>query len=289
MSRQIISISITLLLSQICNFSCAFSPSMISRERVNLFTRSTTLDSSTSSVVTKESEVTDPRMEGLALMLDDGTRKSHSIAENSAFLTGLLKGISTQDAYCNLLTSFYYVYKNMEGAFDECEMDQVQILDDNKLRRIEGLCVDMDYFYGKDWKADISPSPFTQKYIARIQEVAKEKPYLLIAHQYTRYLGDLFGGQMIAGMTSRSLNLNDGDGTAFYKFDEIDSTKDYITDWYTKMNNLDLSEEQKKEIVDEANLVFEYNIGIFQELEGSPFKAMWSLVLSNLRDTFGRR
>ena len=28
-----------------------------------------------------------------------------------------------------------------------------------------------------------------------------------------------------------------------------------------------------QEIVNEANLVFKFNIGIFEELEGSPFKA----------------
>jgi len=32
------------------------------------------------------------RAEGLALLLDDGTRKSHSLAENTAFVNGFFKG-----------------------------------------------------------------------------------------------------------------------------------------------------------------------------------------------------
>jgi heme oxygenase len=39
----------------------------------------------------------------------------------------------------------------------------------------------------------MQPSPASQTYVARVQEVALTQPYLLVAHQYTRYLGDLFG------------------------------------------------------------------------------------------------
>jgi len=222
-------------------------------------------------------------------MLDDGTRKSHSVAENTAFVTGFFKGLSTRSAYRDLLTSLFHVYKSMEDAFDECEMEQVKALDDDKLRRIDALRVDMDYFYGDDWDGRINVSPFTQKYVERIRKVAAEKPHLLIAHQYTRYLGDLFGGQMMGGMATRSLNLNDGAGVAFYTFDEIDNAKDFITQWYSKMNALDLSDAEKMEIVDEANLVFEFNIGIFQELKGNPLKAIWSLAISSLKSKFGAR
>ena len=58
------------------------------------------------------------RAEGLALLLDDGTRKSHSVAENTAFVTGFFKGIATKDAFAKLVASLYFVYKAMEDAFD---------------------------------------------------------------------------------------------------------------------------------------------------------------------------
>ena len=48
--------------------------------------------------------VTNPRKEGLALMLDDGTRKSHSMAENTAFVSGFFKGIATKESFSNLGT-----------------------------------------------------------------------------------------------------------------------------------------------------------------------------------------
>lgn len=166
---------------------------------------------------------------------------------------------------------------------DVTSEDRVQALDYPALRRLSSLKVDMEYFYGTDWESQIEPSAATKAYVARVQEISKDKPYMLIAHQYTRYLGDLFGGQMMGGMASRSLNLENGDGTAFYTFDSIPSNKDFITDWYQSLNDLDLTDEQKVSIVDEANLVFDLNIGLLQELEGSPLKAMWILAVNSLK------
>lgn len=220
-------------------------------------------------------------------MLDEGTRKSHSMAQNSAFVTGFFKGLSTKNSYRDLLTSLYFVYGAMERAFDECELEDVQNLDDKELRRMEALRTDMDYFYGETWFDKISSSSYTKTYVQRIEQVAKEKPYLLIAHQYTRYLGDLFGGQMMSGMASRSLNLPEGKGVEFYKFEDINDTKDYITNWYLRLNQLDLTPAQKDEIVDEANLVFELNIGILQELDGSALTAMWSVAWRTFKEKLG--
>eukprot|EP00977_Amphora_coffeiformis_P021875 scaffold10025_cov180-Amphora_coffeaeformis.AAC.9 len=231
-----------------------------------------------------------PRTEGLALMLDDGTRKSHSLAENTAFVSGFFKGLSTQQAYRNLLTSLYYVYQAMENAFDDDGVDvRVKALDDPKLRRLAALEQDMEYFYGSDWQQRITPSAATAAYVSRIHTLAKdsEKSFLLVSHQYSRYLGDLFGGQMMGSMARRSLDLTDTNGTAFYEFDEIPNTADFITQWYQSLNKLDLTASQKEEIVKEANYVFALNIALFDELEGSPFQAMWTLAMSSIKMKLG--
>jgi heme oxygenase len=159
--------------------------------------------------VENEEEVLNPRLAGLALQLDEGTRKSHSVAQNSAFVTGFFKGLSTRNSYRALITSLYFVYQAMEQAFDDnanASDDEtsfvVQALDDPALRRLAALEQDLEYFYASEWKKNenkqammnvMQPSPATQAYVARIQEVAQTQPYLLVAHQYTRYLGDLFG------------------------------------------------------------------------------------------------
>jgi len=225
-----------------------------------------------------------PRKVGLALQLDDGTRKSHSMAENSAFVTGFFKGIGTRDAFASLVTSLYFVYDAMEDEFDRTEDELVRFLDVEELRRRGPLELDMEYFHGPDWRDNIRVSPATKIYVDRIREISGDNPHLLIAHQYSRYLGDLFGGQMMGGMATQSLGLDEGKGVAFYEFEGIESTSDFIVDWYRKLNRLDLSDKEKEAIVDEANLVFGLNIGLFEELEGSPLKAMWTVMTKSLKE-----
>jgi len=244
--------------------------------------------SSLSAMAAEEAtETKNPRDEGLSLLLDDGTRKSHSVAENTAFVSGFFKGLSTKESYRNLVTSLYFVYEAMENSFDTTSEERVKALDGPELRRLDAIARDMEYFYGHEWKSMVEMSPATKAYVARIEEVAKENPYLLIGHQYSRYLGDLFGGQMMGGMAVRSLGLSDGNGVQFYEFDQIPSARDYITTWYETLNSLELTDIEKQEIVDEANYVFALNIAIFEELEGSPFKAMWTLAVNTLKLKMG--
>jgi len=228
-----------------------------------------------------------PRKIGLALMLDDGTRKSHSMAENTAFVSGFFKGLSTKSAFSDLVTSLYFVYVAMEESFDTATDPSVKQLDYPELRRVASLERDMEYFYGTSWRNKVQPSAATQKYVARIRDIASSQPTLLIAHQYTRYLGDLFGGQMMGGMASKSLGLESGSGTSFYQFDDIEDNTEFITQWYRKLNELDLSDEQKNAIVDEANLVFDLNIGILEELDGSPLQAVFMLAINSLKEKLG--
>lgn len=123
---------------------------------------------------------------------------------------------------------------------------------------------------------------------AVLSQVAREEPELLIAHQYTRYLGDLFGGQMMGGMARRSLGLPEGEGTRFYAFADIPAPADFIEGWYARLNELELSEAQKQRIVDEGNLVFALNIEIFDELEGSAAQGVWALLVDSVRGLFSR-
>ena len=146
----------------------------------------------------------------------------------------------------------------------------------------------MAFYYGADWRSKIKPSPATRKYVAQIEKVASgNEPELLVGHLYSRYLGDLFGGQMMGGMARRSLDLDASLGTKFYEFDDIPATKPFIEEWYAQLNKLELTDEQKERIVDEGNEVFRLNIEVFEELEGNPAKALFTLAISSLRSALG--
>mmetsp|Transcript_25325 Transcript_25325/g.37511 ORF Transcript_25325/g.37511 Transcript_25325/m.37511 type:complete len:89 (+) Transcript_25325:441-707(+) len=49
-------------------------------------------------------------------------------------------------------------------------------------------------------------SPATLDYIRRIEYIAEVEPLLLLSHAYTRYLGDLSGGKVLARVVKRALH-----------------------------------------------------------------------------------
>ena len=88
----------------------------------------------------------------------------------------------------------------------------------------------------------------------------------------------------MGGMAMKSLGLKEGEGTSFYNFNDIPDTSSFIDIWYTNLNKLDLTMEQKNAIVEEANYVFDLNIEILEELEGSPFKAVLMMAINSLKE-----
>ena len=132
-----------------------------------LFNGAGALFSSTTEVETEQN----PRLGGLALMLDDGTRKSHSIAENTQFVTGFFAGLADRQSYRSLMTSLFFVYEAMEQCMDSTEEERVKALDSPELRRLPSIRKDMDFFYaeelGDDWDRQIEPSNASRQYVAR--------------------------------------------------------------------------------------------------------------------------
>ena len=216
------------------------------------------------------------------------TRAPFTGNSSRRFVAGFFKGLGRRESFAQLTTSFYFVYEAMERALDTLDCPTLKALDFPELRRLPGLERDMAFYYGADWRNKIKPSPATRKYVAQINKVAaSDEPELLVGHLYSRYLGDLFGGQMMSGMALKTLGEKVGDGAAglaFYEFDAIPDSKAFITDWYTALNALDLSEEQRERIVDEANVVFRLNIEVFNELEGSAVGSALRLALSTLKE-----
>ena len=87
-----------------------------------------------------------------------------------------------------------------------------------------------------------------------------------MAHHYTRYLGDLSGGQAIGRILARAFELEDGNGVAFYHFEEIAKPKPYKDGYRDRLDALPLTVEGKEKVVEEVKVVFGLNGAIFNEL-----------------------
>ena len=60
-----------------------------------------------------------------ALQLKTETKKSHTAAENSKFVTSFLKGVVSKDSYKQLCANFYFIYRAMEEEFRKHEKHPV--------------------------------------------------------------------------------------------------------------------------------------------------------------------
>ena len=211
-----------------------------------------------------------------------GTKKSHSAAENTKFVSSFLRGVVSKDSYKLLVADLYFVYTAMEEEFKIFKNDPVLgKLYLPELERVVALERDLRYYYGPIWRSLIKPSEACQRYVDRIHEVAKTEPELLIGHHYTRYLGDLSGGQILKGIAEKALNLN-GEGLYFYEFDKIDDAKIYKTKYRSILDSLPLTESQQNAIIVEANWAFRLNMYMFDELQGDATKSLWKILWNTL-------
>ncbi|MFM7449990.1 MAG: heme oxygenase (biliverdin-producing) [Leptolyngbyaceae cyanobacterium] len=225
----------------------------------------------------------------LAQKLREGTKKSHTMAENTGFVACFLKGTVEKTSYRKLVSNLYFVYSAMEEEMARHQghpiLSQIYF---PELNRKEALERDLAYYYGPNWRAEVAPSVAAQAYVDRIREISNTAPELLVAHSYTRYLGDLSGGQILKGIAQRGMNLTDGAGTNFYEFKTISDEKAFKQTYRQALDALPVDDATADRIVDEANDAFGMNMKMFKELEGSLIKAI-GLQLFNLLTSRRRR
>ena len=214
---------------------------------------------------------------GLAKDLKVGTKRSHTAAENTKFVASFLRGVVDEDSYKTLMRDFYFVYSAIEEEMQRLEDDGfLSAINFKELNRVEAIKKDLRYYYGPNWSTVIKPSEACIRYVERIHEVAdSNEPYLLVGHHYTRYLGDLSGGQILKGIAEKALDLPKNEGLHFYDFPKIEDKKAFKTKYREGLDKVTTDPHKINDIIAEANYAFRLNMYMFDELEGNGF---WSFI-----------
>nr|YP_009294212.1 heme oxygenase [Palmaria palmata]AOM67652.1 heme oxygenase [Palmaria palmata] len=221
----------------------------------------------------------------LADELRQGTTKSHSMAENVSFVKSFLGGVVDKKSYRQLVANLYFVYVAMEEEMLHHQNNgAIKPIYFPELNRKLSLEQDLIYYYGKNWEEQIEASDATQVYVRRIRDISSSQPELLVAHAYTRYMGDLSGGQILKKIAQNAMNLSTNEGTAFYDFEELEDENGFKQIYRNQLNCILLSEEQVADIIAEANIAFTLNMKMFQELNSNFIKIMIMLLLNAVRN-----
>lgn len=214
-----------------------------------------------------------PRPEGgaprFSELIRTATREQHTEAEGSAFMGGLLAGRLGVGAYARYTEQLWFVYRALEDAADRLAGDPVAgPFLRRELRRVPELERDLDHLHGgPGWRAAAEPLPATRAYAARIEEVARTWPAGYVAHHYTRYLGDLSGGQIIRGIAERTWGFpHKGDGVRFYVFETIANPAAFKREYRELLDAVSLDEVERHRVVEECRRAFALNTALFAAL-----------------------
>ena len=200
----------------------------------------------------------------LSVLMRDGSAAEHRDAEGSTFMSTLLDGGVSEAGYAQYLAMLREVYAALESVGAELRDHPVAgRVVDPRLDRLAAL--ESDLALWSDGSPPVVASPAVDAYVARI-EATRDDPVLFVAHHYTRYLGDLSGGQAIGRILSRELHLEPGVGVAFYAFDAIAKPKPYKDAYRATLDDLPVDAVDRERVVDEVRAVFGLNGAIFAEL-----------------------
>jgi heme oxygenase (biliverdin-producing, ferredoxin) len=199
--------------------------------------------------------------------LRERTRGGHSASEGANFMDDLMKGKGTREDYIALVAQHYFIYEALEAAAARFADDpEAAAFISPQLTRLPALRADLAFLIGDDWLSTISPLPTTQRYTARITEIAEQGwAGGFIAHHYTRYLGDLSGGQIIRTLMQRQFGF-DTNGVGFYLFDEIAKPKEFKETYREQLDAVAWSDEERERVIDEVLLAYSFNTDLFSDL-----------------------
>ena len=175
------------------------------------------------------------------MSLRELTQEKHTEAEQTAFAGLLLSGNITTEQYAKYLYQMLLIYNSLEMTAHKFGL--LEELPD--LRRAPQIYLDLIELVGKNYNCGWVPEAVEyHKYLLSLANGANRDK--VMAHVYVRHMGDLYGGQMIAGKVPGSHK--------FYEFKDPTGLKALIRE------RLDDS------MGDEANVAFDHAIKIMRAL-----------------------
>lgn len=202
----------------------------------------------------------------LSTLLRQATADQHRRAETTPFITELMGGELSREAYILLARQHHAIYEALESAAGAIAGDPAAAAFLHpELDRTAALDADLIQLAGPSWATDLPVLDLTQEYAERLRQVASRWLGYYLAHAYTRYLGDLSGGQVVRTMLQRHYGLG-GEELGFYYFAGIPKPKPFKDSYRAALDQAPFTPAEKAEIARECRVAFDLNTTLFLAL-----------------------
>ncbi|GAB3121157.1 biliverdin-producing heme oxygenase [Glaciibacter psychrotolerans] len=196
------------------------------------------------------------------------SQSQHTSTENRSFITELMGGSLSLAAYTQYLAQYAWIYEALEDLIGRVDVSTVPGLDalfDPRLVRMNAIEADLVALGAAHWRDIYPPLAATAEYVEHLRGLDASDGVQALAHHYTRYLGDLSGGQAIASLVARHYGAAP-EQLRFFRFEQIESVVRYKRAYRENLNRLDLTDEQVRLLVAEVDASFSFNGALFDAL-----------------------
>ena len=198
--------------------------------------------------------------------LRERSSAAHAHSESAGFMDDLMRGEGTRDDYIALVVQHWFIYAALEGAAARMRRDPVaSAFISEKLTRLPALEADLEFLVGADWRERVAPLPTTRRYVERIERIGATWAGGFVAHHYTRYLGDLSGGQYIGRLMSRRFGF-DTNGIGFYLFADIADPKAFKDVYREQLDAAPWDAAERERLIEEVLVAYQLNTDVFRDL-----------------------
>jgi heme oxygenase len=198
--------------------------------------------------------------------LRERSSSAHSGSEHAGFMSDLMRGRGTRDDYVALVAQHWFIYEALEAAAERMKNDPIAApFISDKLTRLPALEADLDFLIGPDWRSRIEALPTTRRYVDRIRQVGATWAGGFVAHHYTRYLGDLSGGQFIGKIMARQFGF-ETNGIGFYLFADIADPAAFKEVYREQLDAVPWDERERERVIDEVLVAYQFNTDLFTDL-----------------------
>lgn len=190
------------------------------------------------------------------------TRALHREAERTGIIAEILHGRADRHGYALLLRNLHPAYQAIEDGLAQHRGEPVLgPLAERSLSRAPAIEADLTVIRGSNWRGELPLLPEAEAYAACVRDAAQGDGSRLIAHAYTRYLGDLNGGQIVRQLLEKTMGLGAHE-LSHYDFSTIGDPAELKGSYRQALEQAGAASRDPDAVIEEGAAAFTCNIAV---------------------------